>query len=123
MPLPSVANGAEQCQVMTKRTGKRCLNPAAYNCRACRMHGAHKSRRSLRGADHPQYTNGYETKQARAEKSWASAKLLYLRDIGDRINLYVGTKTRGRRPNRYIKLDLNDPLQMEIAIAMTIREK
>jgi hypothetical protein len=123
MPLPSVANGAEQCQVMTKRTGKRCLNPAAYNCRACRMHGAHKSRRSLLGADHPQYTNGYETKEARAERSWLSVKLLYLRDIGDRINLFVGTKTRGRRPNRYIKLDLNDPLQMQIAIAMTMCEK
>jgi len=120
MPLPSVQNGAKQCQVLSKRTGQRCLNPAAYQCKACRMHGAHKSRNSPQGVSHPQFTNGNETKEARSERSRASAMLLYLRDIGDSINLFTGPKTRGRRPNQYIKLDLKDPEQLKLAITLTM---
>lgn len=122
MPLPSVQNGAKQCQVLSKRTKQQCLNPAAYGCRACRMHGAHKSRKSPQGADHPQYRNGNETKKARAERSRVSAMFLYLRDIGDSINLFVGPKTRGRRPSQYRRLDLNDPEQMMLAISLTLRK-
>lgn len=122
MPLPSVQNGAKQCQVLSKRTRRQCLNPAAYGCRACRMHGAHKSRKSPQGADHPQYRNGNETKKARAERSRVSAMFLYLRDIGDSINLFAGPKTRGRRPGQYRRLDLNDPEQMMLAISLTLRK-
>lgn len=123
MPLPSVQNGAKQCQVLTKRGKQRCMNPAAFGCSSCRMHGAHKSRNVLQGQDHPQYKNGSETKEARAERSQLSAMFLYLRDIGDTINLFVGPKTRGRRPSQYHKLDLNDPEQMKLAIALTLRKK
>jgi hypothetical protein len=84
------------------------------------MHGAHKSRNSPQGVSHPQFTNGNETKEARSERSRASAMLLYLRDIGDSINLFTGPKTRGRRPNQYIKLDLKDPEQLKLAITLTM---
>lgn len=122
MPLPTIQNGTKQCQVLTKRARRRCLNLAAYGCRACRMRCAHKSRRSLRGADHPQYRNGNETKKARAKRSHVSAMFLYLRDIGDNINLFRDPKTRGRRPIQYQKLDLNDPKQMMFAISLTLRK-
>lgn len=122
MPLPSVLNGAKQCEVLTKRTKLRCKNPAAYGCRACRLHGAHKSRKSPQGASHPQYRNGDETKKSRAERSRASARFLYLRDIGDTINLFTGPKTRGRRPNEYIKLNLSDPEQIKVAIILSMHK-
>ena len=123
MPLQSVLNGANQCQVLTKRTRQRCKNPAAFGCASCRMHGAHKSRNVLRGANHPQYKNGNETKGSRLERSRMSAMFLYLRDIGDTINLFIGPKTRGRRPNQYIKLDLSDPEQMKLAIVLSMRKE
>lgn len=123
MPLPSVKNGAKQCEVLSKRTRLRCQNPAAHGCRACRMHGAHKSRKSPQGASHPQYKNGNETKKSRLERSRMSAMFLYLRDIGDSINLFIGAKTRGRRPNQYIKLDLSDPEQMELAILLSMHKE
>ena len=100
MPLQSVLNGAKQCQVLTKRTRLRCKNPAAYGCLACRMHGAHKSRNVLRGADHPQHRNGERTKVAEAEHRRASTVLLTLRDIGDSIGMFNGDYQRGRKPKK-----------------------
>jgi hypothetical protein len=83
------------------------------------MHGAHKTRSALQGANHPQYRNGNETKTARIERSRMSALFLYLRDIGDTIHMFTGPKTRGRRPNQYVKLDLSDPKQLAYAIHFT----
>ena len=123
MPLPSVLNGANRCQVLTKRTRLPCKNPAAYGCKSCRMHGAHKSRNTLQGANHPQYRNGNETKGARIERSRMSTMFLYLRDIGDTIHMFTGPKTRGRHPSQYVKLDLSDPKQMAYALAFTANKK
>jgi len=80
------------------------------------MHGAHKSRNVLRGTNHPQYKNGAETKESKALRSRKSTMFLYLRDIGDSINLFSGEKTRGRKPIGYVKLDMTDPEQLAIAI-------
>lgn len=116
MPLPSLLNGAKQCQAMTKRTKQRCKNPAAYGCKSCRMHGAHKSRNVPRGIDHPKYKNGERTKKREAEHRRASTALLTLRDIGDYLEMFTGTRTRGRKPNSYIKYNMNDPEQLAKAI-------
>jgi len=123
MPLPSVINGAAQCTVNCKRTGIRCKNPAAFGCKSCRMHGAHKSRNTLQGANHPQYSHGEATKKARAKYSEKSSRLLYLRDIGDHIDMFTGSHTRGRKPMGYIKLDLDNPEQMALAIFKTSKDK
>jgi hypothetical protein len=122
MPLPSVLNGAKQCQVMTKRTKLRCKNPAAYDCKACRMHGAHKSKNVLRDKNHPQYKNGGETLEAKKNRSKKSATLLYLRDIGDTVQLFNGIKTRGRKPKTYLKLDLTQPENMRYVIWKILKE-
>ena len=119
MPLPSVINGALQCRVKCKRTGILCKNPAAFGCKSCRLHGASRSRKALRGAEHPNYKNGEETKEARAERSSTSAKLLYIRDIGDHIGMFTGTQTRGRKPAEYCKLDLNTNLGLNLALLRT----
>lgn len=121
MPLPSVLNGAMQCQVMTKRTKTRCKNPAAYGCKACRMHGAHKSRKVPRGSDHSGYKNGVETKEAKSERSEKSVAFRYLADIGNHYNLFnKELKLIGRPPSEYIKLDLSDRNNLFTALAKTI---
>ena len=123
MPLPSLLEGAKQCQVMTRRTKQRCKNVAAFGCKACRMHGAHKSRNVQQGVNHPQYKNGERTKEAETEHRRASVALLTLRDIGDHLNMFNGAHTRGRKPNGYIKYDLNKPEQLLLAIKATINKK
>ena len=101
MPLPSLLNGAEQCRAVTRRTKQRCKNPAAYGCKACRMHGAHRSRNVLRGAGHPRYTHGERTKEVQAEHRRVSIILLMLREIGDCYGIFNGSHTRGRKPKGY----------------------
>lgn len=116
MPLQSVLNGAKRCQVLTKRTKLQCKNPAAFGCASCRMHGAHKSRNVLKGVNHPQYKNGERTKESEAEYRRASTVLLTLRDIGDYLDMFTGTHTRGRKPNSYIKYDLDEQEQLVKAL-------
>jgi len=106
MPLPSLLNGAKQCQVTTRRTKQRCKNPAAYGCLSCRMHGAHQSRNVLQGEQHPRYKTGERTKLREAEHRKASILLLTLRDLGDSIGMFIGKHTAGRKPNDYIKISL-----------------
>jgi hypothetical protein len=120
MPLPSLFNGAKQCQVLTRRTKQRCKNPAAYGCISCRMHGAHRSRNVLQDKDHPQYKNGERTKEAETERRRASTALLTLRDIGDSINLFNGRYTRGRKPGNYQKFNMSDESELIKAIILTL---
>jgi hypothetical protein len=117
--LPSVINGAQRCVSLTKRTKLLCKNPAAYGCKVCRYHGAHKSRNVLRNSDHPQYKNGKRTKEIEAEHRRVSTALLTLLDIGDSIGMFNRTHTRGRKPNNYIKYNMNDPEQLAEAIIKT----
>ena len=124
MPLPSLINGAKQCQVNSKRTSMRCMNPAAYGCKTCRMHGAHKSRNVLRGVTHPQYKNGRNTKQAKERHQETATKLHFLEDLGHHIKMFHkdAARTRGRKPNGYLKLNLNDTNQLALAILKTIKD-
>lgn len=124
MPLPSLLNGAIQCQVVTKRTKTRCKNPAAYGCKACRMHGAHRSRNVLEGINHPRYKNGERTKDAQTERRDKGVMFRYLTDIGNHCNLfYKELKTRGRPPLGYTQLDLKDPEKLALAIMRTLSTK
>ena len=120
MPLPSILNGALQCQVSRKRKpGVRCKNPAAYGCKACRIHGAHKSRNVLQGANHPQYRHGGETKAARKAHQETLLRLAYLVAIGEHIKLFVGSKNRGRKPANFLPLNLNSPEELALAIKLS----
>jgi hypothetical protein len=47
MPLPNVASGrTAQCRARSKRSLRRCLNPAAFGCKTCRFHGARRPQSS-----------------------------------------------------------------------------
>lgn len=124
MPLPSVImHGAKLCGCRSKRTRLPCNNPAAFGTRVCRMHGAHKSRNVLRGADHPRYKDGQRTKLSEENHRKSSIILLTLRDIGDHINLFNGDYTRGRKPSGYVKYDMDDPEKLALAILATLRDQ
>ena len=117
MPLPSVLNGALQCQAKSKRSGKRCLNPAAYGCRTCRFHGAHRPQEAPSGKDHWNYQHGKSTKKKRAEDAASATKLLLLRDLGNRLGMFGDQLTGlpGRRPKGY---PLGEQMSAEDMIAM-----
>jgi hypothetical protein len=103
------------------------LNPAAYGCSTCRYHGATPvhTRKNISGESHPQFKHGRDTKQSKQRNRRTAAQLHFLEDLGHHIKMFPeGTsKTQGRNPNGYLKLDLNDPIHLTIAILKTISKK
>ena len=117
MPLPSLLkHGAKLCSAKSKRTGLPCNNPAAYSCKTCRMHGAHKSRNVAHGVNSGKYKNGHYTKEAKEKSSKNLVKLRYLEDIGQQGGFMTGTRTRGPKPNGYVKLDMTKSDELIIAL-------
>ncbi len=99
MPLPSVSqHGASRCKARAKSTKHRCLNPAAYGCKTCRLHGARKLTSIKRGKCHPNYQHGMETLEAKRQRS---IKLTELRKIEDDLikrGFIKCKRTVGRKP-------------------------
>jgi hypothetical protein len=84
MPLPNIANGTTpQCSATNRKTGNRCLNPAAFGMATCRYHGARTRATVRHGAHHPQYRHGMETLDAKRQRSEALSELkaLYKLDL------------------------------------------
>ena len=89
---------APRCTAKAKRSGVRCLNPAAFSMRVCRVHGARRSSTVRRGTDHPAYKTGNETLTAKRERS---ARLAELRDIEaalSALGALDGPRWPGRKP-------------------------
>ena len=88
------------------------------------MHGAHQSRNTLVGESHPQFKHGRSTKQTKKLHQQTSTRLHFLEDLGHHIKMFHenATRTRGRKPNGYLKLNLNDPTQYTLAILKTIKD-
>ncbi len=120
MPLKSVLNGAKRCQVLTKRTKQPCKNPAAYGCNSCRMHGAHKSRNVLKGDGHPKFKSGNRTQESQFKKSQMLTRIRVLEDLGWYLKMFVGTRTRGRKPTGYRKLNFSNPTELLQGLKKTI---
>lgn len=102
MPLPSISKqSAGQCTARAKSTKQRCLNPAAYGCRTCRMHGGRKQNSIKRGKGHPNYRHGMETLSAKRKRS---EKLTELREIEEQLvqrGLIKTQRTVGRKPRSF----------------------
>jgi hypothetical protein len=99
MPLKQIINGnSRRCTARAKRSGQQCLNPAAFGCRTCRVHGARKPASIRRGKDHPLYKHGQETLAAKQHRSEGLAELHALERIGFATGLFVGERWRGRKP-------------------------
>ena len=99
MPLPSVSQyRAKQCTAHAKSTQHRCLNPAAFGCRTCRLHGARKRSSIKVGKDHPSYLHGTETLEAKQQRSVKLAELRMIENELHSLGLIRGNKTAGRKP-------------------------
>ena len=117
MPLPSVLkHGAKLCSAKSKRTGLPCNNPAAFNCRTCKVHGAHQSRNVANGENSGKFKHGHFTKEAKERSSKTLLKLRYLEDIGIQGGFIKGARTRGPKPNGYLKLDMKNKDELLIAL-------
>jgi len=100
MPLPNVTSGrTAQCRARSKRSLRRCLNPAAFGMPVCRFHGARRPETIKRGADHPQFVHGRETVEARRRRAEAMSRLRFVSDLGV-VGGFIQRRIRGLRPNR-----------------------
>lgn len=113
--LLSTANGkitCARCQAHSKRTKLQCGAPAERGKRVCRFHGARstgpKTEEGKRRIARAKTQHGDETRQARAERSDMSAKILAMEDILFLINAATGTRTRGRKPASYTPITTLD---------------
>ena len=95
-----------QCTAKSKRTGIQCRAVAlkASASSKCAFHGGKSTgARTQAGRDRiatAKTTHGMETRNARTERSLASARLTVLESVGFTLNMLTGTRTRGRKPNR-----------------------
>jgi hypothetical protein len=94
-----------RCQARSSRTKQQCGCPSLKNKAVCKWHGGMstgpRTKEGIQRIREAHLKHGNDTKEARAERSAMSAKLLYLRDIGDHIGMFTGTHTRGRKPDGY----------------------
>lgn len=105
MPLPSMnIFGAKQCSAKSKRTGKPCLNPAAYGCKTCRVHGARKKQSIKRGEQHPNYVHGRRTLEAEKEHSETSFRLQKLEETMHLLGMTTAKRSSGRKSKINMKL-------------------
>ena len=58
------ANRSKQCKAKSKRSQRRCENPAMKGMEVCYYHGG----KSKRGLDHPRYKTGMDSKYNKAPK-------------------------------------------------------
>ena len=100
MPLASISeHSANQCTARAKSTKHRCLNPAAYGCKTCRVHGARKPNSIKRGIDHPNFKDGAETLERKRQLSIKLAELRKIEDDLIKRGFIKCKRTVGRKPN------------------------
>lgn len=94
-----------RCQAHSKRTKLQCGSPAEKGKKVCRFHGGRstgaKTKEGRLRIARSKTQHGDETRQARAERSDMSAKILAMEDILFLINAATGPRTRGRKPASY----------------------
>ena len=95
MPLPRIKI---QCKAKAKHSQLRCLNPAAFGCTTCRLHGARRPETILKGTAHPNYRHGQETSQVKAERSAGLVRLRELEDLLQQLGMTRAKKTPGIKP-------------------------
>lgn len=119
----------KRCQARSSRTKLQCSKPALKGKVVCGHHGGlssgPKSKEGIQRIREGHWKHGNETKEARAERSAKSLQFLMLEKIGWHVGLFAegSTKFKGRKPNGFENLDLNDPDQLAKAILKTLPTK
>lgn len=110
-----------RCTARSSRSGLQCGRPALKSSHGakCQYHGGRGSgpktpegRASIAAA---RTQHGRETRQARAERSAASAKLSQLDDAARLLGMMDGPRTRGRKANGYVPLKTLDDVKQMVA--------
>ena len=93
-----------RCAAVFKATGQRCTAIALTGRRTCLRHGgASTGPRTIEGKRKcaaVRTVHGGDTIAMRQERSLGSARLAVLEAVGFGLGLMIGTRTRGRRPDR-----------------------
>ena len=93
-----------QCQAKSKRTKQQCRAPAIKGKRVCKTHGGKstgpKTQAGRQRCADARTIHGNETRQARTERSLASARLAVLEAVGHQLGFMSGVRTRGPKPTR-----------------------
>ena len=112
-----------RCTARSKRSGLQCGRPANKSSKTqkCQFHGGRSTGpRTAEGkarviAAHLRH--GWETLQAKADRSKQSALLLQLEDATHVLGMVTGTRTRGRKPNGYVQItSLEDVLELVLTV-------
>ena len=94
----------QRCQAKSKRTKLQCAAPALKGKRVCKTHGGRstgpKTEAGRQRCAEANTIHGRETREARTERSLASARLAILEAVGFSVGLMTGGRTRGVKPNR-----------------------
>jgi hypothetical protein len=89
---------------MSKRTKQQCRAPAMKGRRVCKTHGGKstgpKTQAGRQRCADARTIHGNETRQARIERSLATARLAVLEAVGHQMGFMSGTRTRGPKPTR-----------------------
>jgi hypothetical protein len=92
----------QQCQAMSKRTKQQCRAPAMKSKQVCKAHGGKstgpKTQAGRQRCADARTIHGNETRQARTERSLATARLAVLEAVGHQMGFMRGTRTRGPKP-------------------------
>jgi len=102
---------------MSKRTRLQCKAPAIKGKNVCRTHGGlstgPKTEQGRQRCAEARTIHGKDTRAKRAQNAAASAKLNYLRDLGNLLGMFTGkTGWPGRKPNAYRPPVNPDPLEL-----------
>ena len=91
----------QRCQAKSKRTKLQCAAPALKGKRVCKTHGGRstgpKTEAGRQRCAEAKTIHGRETREARTERSLASARLAVLEEVGHKLGFMNGGRTRGRK--------------------------
>jgi hypothetical protein len=94
----------QRCQAKSKRTKLQCSAPALKGKRVCKTHGGRstgpKTEAGRQRCADVKTMHGRETREARTERSLASARLALLESVGFEFGIMGGLKSRGPKPHR-----------------------
>ena len=94
MPLPNLNR---RCSARARSTGNQCLNPAAFGCSSCRVHGAWNGAKIRVGKAHPRYKHGERTKEATSKYRASMLQLQVIEKLAYSSGLLIGPRTTGRK--------------------------
>ncbi len=109
-----------QCNANSKRTGIQCRAPASKGKTKCRFHGGAstgpKTEDGRQRCAAAKTVHGSETTAKRLERSQASARLAVLEAVGHTLGFMHGPRTRGPKPTRMDKVEL----ELQEAVRQTL---